>query len=392
MNKGLLPLIAALTFAACATDIPERRGSVVRDSAGIRIVESTSPRWSTTEAWSVDPAPLLDLATSGTGPPHEFYRVRDAIRLPDGVIAVADYTSGEIRFFSSTGEFLRAVGRRGEGPGEFQRLTSVHQFRSDSLIAFDYWARRVTVLSPQREVSRIITLRLPFVRKLHPLDQTSFVATFISPSVLRAEGVEGLVRKPEPVVRFSLTGKVIDTVAFSAGVEEVLLSSGAHSPLFGKLDHLAVYQERIYLGSADQMQIDVLGANGRLERIIRVPDYDLHLSAQELQAERDWRLGEDSSPFVRDYVSSLPDPETKPAYADLLVDTEGFAWAAKFQGRAESNEPQRWNVFDPAGEWLGSVQVPARFTVYEIGRDYVLGLWRDADDVEHVRMYELIKP
>jgi hypothetical protein len=140
------------------------------------------------------------------------------------------------------------------------------------------------------------------------------------------------------------------------------------------------------------MQIDVLGANGRLERIIRVPDYDLHLSAQELQAERDWRLGEDPSPFVRDYVSSLPDPETKPAYADLLVDTEGFAWAAKFQGRAESNEPQRWNVFDPAGEWLGSVQVPARFTVYEIGRDYVLGLWRDADDVEHVRMYELIKP
>jgi hypothetical protein len=35
---------------------------------------------------------------------------------------------------------------------------------------------------------------------------------------------------------------------------------------------------------------------------------------------------------------------------------------------------------------------PARFTPFEIGPDYVLGVWRDADDVEHVQMYELVKP
>jgi hypothetical protein len=28
----------------------------------------------------------------------------------------------------------------------------------------------------------------------------------------------------------------------------------------------------------------------------------------------------------------------------------------------------------------------------DIGNDYELGLWRDADDVEHVRMYRLTKP
>jgi hypothetical protein len=36
--------------------------------------------------------------------------------------------------------------------------------------------------------------------------------------------------------------------------------------------------------------------------------------------------------------------------------------------------------------------MPTGLRVTEIGPDYVLGLWRDADDVEHVRMYELIKP
>ncbi len=35
--------------------------------------------------------------------------------------------------------------------------------------------------------------------------------------------------------------------------------------------------------------------------------------------------------------------------------------------------------------------MPPRFSPLDIGPDFVLGLWRDADDVEHVRMYDLVK-
>ena len=36
--------------------------------------------------------------------------------------------------------------------------------------------------------------------------------------------------------------------------------------------------------------------------------------------------------------------------------------------------------------------LPPRFQPLDIGPDYVLGLWRDADDVEQVRLYGLVKP
>jgi hypothetical protein len=49
-------------------------------------------------------------------------------------------------------------------------------------------------------------------------------------------------------------------------------------------------------------------------------------------------------------------------------------------------------VFDPAGVYLGDVEMPERFRVFQIGADFVLGQWRDEDDVEHVRLYPLIKP
>jgi hypothetical protein len=386
-----------VALSACAGNGPPSFVSG-RDSAGVTIVESTSPRWGAAEGWTFDPEPLLDLTLSGTGEPHEFYRVVGAIRLDDGSIAVADAGSSEVRFFAPTGTFLSSVGREGEGPGEFQRLTSVHRFRGDSLAVFDHWARRVTVISPDWEASRVISLQLPFLWKLRPLGDSRLLTMLSWPSVLVEEGEAGLVRMPVPVVRFSLSGEVIDTVAMAAGSEEVRIATehgfASARPLFGKNSHLVVHQGRFYLGSADQMEYRIFAPDGKLGRIVRVTDYDLALSHDELQAERNAILGENPSARRRRHVDALPVPRTKPAYSELLVDTEGCVWAAEHIGEMRGFlgiEPKKWEVFSADGEWLGSVRSPPRFTMFEIGTDYVLGNFRDDLDVEHVQVLRLVR-
>ncbi len=49
-------------------------------------------------------------------------------------------------------------------------------------------------------------------------------------------------------------------------------------------------------------------------------------------------------------------------------------------------------VFGGEGIWLGTVVLPDRFDLYDIGDDYVLGRWQDDLDVVHVQLYELVKP
>jgi hypothetical protein len=395
MRRFSTAVLVCAALAACGKERPSSYVSE-RDSAGITIVESTAPRWGTVARWSVDSEPLVDLSTSGTGEAHEFYRVVDAIRLSDGSIAVANAGSSEVRFYSSKGVFIKSVGREGEGPGEFQRLSSIDRFRGDSLEVFDYSARRVTVLSPEWEVSRVISLQLQFLWKLWPLDDTTLLSMLVWPSVLVEEGDEGLVRMPVPVVRFSLTGAVIDTVAMAAGYEELRIRGedgfSAARPLFGKNSHLAVHGGRFYLGSADQMQYRIFAPDGTLERIVRVPDYDLTLAHDDLQAERDAILGDDPSPSLRSYFDDLPVPDKKPAYSELLVDARGCVWAAEHVGELTgwlAMDPRKWEVFSTDGEWLGSVLSPRRFTVFEIGDDYVLGVFRDDLDVEHVQLLRL---
>ena len=48
-----------------------------------------------------------------------------------------------------------------------------------------------------------------------------------------------------------------------------------------------------------------------------------------------------------------------------------------------------WHVFDPTGEWLGSLHPPNGLRVLQVGRDYVLGWYRDELDVQHVVVYPL---
>ena len=108
----------AVTLAIVQACSPgtEQTGVVRRDSAGVAIIESNTPRWSEGRGWTVDPTPTLDLSTSGTGLDHEFFRVSDARFLPEGHIVVANAGTDEIRLYSSAGSLIQSVGREGEGP------------------------------------------------------------------------------------------------------------------------------------------------------------------------------------------------------------------------------------------------------------------------------------
>lgn len=382
--------LLAAAFACGGREAP--LSFTVRDSAGVRIAESAGPRPGGTAAWSIDPTPILDLATSGAGPPHEFYRVRDATRFADGGIVVADYASRQVRSFASTGRFLGSVGREGEGPGDFQRIRSVHRLPGDSVAVFDPWLRRITIFDRNRELGRIVSL---FDDDLRPrwlgiLDDTTLVtAVAVFTELIE---VSGLVRERIRLVTLSHDGKTRDTLATVPGFESFEAPGISARALFHKDVHLATHGGRLYVGTADSMEYRVMTPDGATEHVVRVPGFDLQLTPEHVQDERDaikasWPRS--PPPRVVQIEEALPHPATRPAYQDLLVDAEGFVWVAEHHGFKERDDPTDWRLFSPDGEWLGSIRLPGRFTVFEIGPDYILGVQIDDMDVEHVQVLAL---
>ncbi len=129
-------------------------------------------------------------------------------------------------------------------------------------------------------------------------------------------------------------------------------------------------------------------------RILRIPGYPLDLSDAQAAAERDARLEAfrpGSTSVFRLLVEDLPIPTTRPAYAEMLVDPSGAVWLKLYRGASEQDQPQEWLVLDADGTWLGTVEVPPRFTVMHITMEAVLGVWQDELDVEHPQVLRLTR-
>lgn len=384
------PVLIAL-FTACSPsgDLPPL--SVQRDSAGIAIIESFAPAWGDSARWRVDAEPLLDLAESGTGDAHYFNSVREVKRLPDGGIVVANRGSHEIRKFSADGEFVGSAGGSGEGPGEFTNLQQI-ELAGDSLLGLD-WDGRMAIFG--RDLGLVRTMWPdPEVSEVRYLNDGIMVAEILVPE----HGTLGLARWPSVLVLFDLEGVAVDTIGWTPGFEEYATDILSAAPLFRKSSVLDSHGDRIFVGSSDHMQIEELNTSGDTVRILRIPDYPLALTAEQVRAERDASLdiplppGVSSlPPYYVDAVGDMPSPETRPAYAGMLVDATGAIWLQPFRGMSEGGGPEAWLVLGPDGNWLGSVEIPEDFWVTDIGADEILGIWTDELDVQHLQVRHLAR-
>jgi hypothetical protein len=74
----------------------------------------------------------------------------------------------------------------------------------------------------------------------------------------------------------------------------------------------------------------------------------------------------------------------------MLVDALGNLWVS--DARVSSEDQQNWTVFDRNGRLLGTVSMPPELVVSEIGADYVIGHQMDDLEIQHVLVYQLLKP
>jgi len=97
-------------------------------------------------------AVLSDSADPGTLPDYNLF----VERFSTGHLLVAAATRDRVIVYDEAGNYIRSVGRVGDGPGEYSRITSVIVGPGDSVFIHDAMAGRVTVLGPDLEYARAI--------------------------------------------------------------------------------------------------------------------------------------------------------------------------------------------------------------------------------------------
>ena len=379
---------------------------VVRDSAGIRIVENEWPEGGPATVWRAEDVPIVRIGELAGVPEYLLHRVDDVLRLEDGRIVIVNART-ELRFYDPGGEHLLTVGGQGEGPGEFLWISGLALAR-DTLFVYDGHQYRVsffdtegTYLGGNSDFTGLIGMTYGPLKLSAAPSGGRFVFLYSGFSVPRRDPVE-IFWATMPILAVSRDGSHADTLGVM-GMDWVTGNQEVLPPPFGRMTSASASTTRLVTTHGARFEVEQRDVEtGELVRLIRLRRDPPALRASEFKDALKERAAQNakaqigSSPAEviarkQEILESLGERvtpyETKPAWTDLFLDSEGFIWAE------EPPEPgasmRTFTVFDEEGHLIAGAQIPRSLRIRQIGRDFVLGVIRDEMDVEYVQLLRL---
>lgn len=103
--------------------------------------------------WGANPEVKLELVRTIGGLDAEenlsFNNPNDIVRDSHGNLYILDTDNNRIQKLDSEGKFIKTIGRKGQGPGEFQRAQSMDIDKKDNIFVFDSGNARIQIISPE---------------------------------------------------------------------------------------------------------------------------------------------------------------------------------------------------------------------------------------------------
>jgi hypothetical protein len=377
--------------------VPERLGRIT--FAAVTLVLLAQPGRAQPQTWQLTAQPLLILGADDS-PQTEFHRIAGVLRLDNGILAVANGGTNEIRVFSPGGQLLRTIGRSGSGPGEFRNLILLGR-AADTLLIADHINSRITrylidgtLLGTVRILARdprrfLVVGHLPTGRWL--------VETFAAPSIYGPQQVfrdttylglmdadaEGRIRwlGAFPGMTFFRYNPANEDHGQSVGVVPV-----------GPTTTFAIVAGRVLVADTDRPLITVFTEDGSIAREVALALRPVPLTENEVAPLRAARLQEAKGDWMRTYLTTLFSrtlPRTTPLHAGMVASSDQQIWVVPYVIGVRTRNS--FLVLDRSGRPVATVPAPAGFRLYEVGHDYVLGVHTDEDGVERVQLYGLFK-
>jgi hypothetical protein len=382
MNRALWLLgVAGLIHVVCDRGQPSGTWAGTIDTLPGGAIAVSNPAvglWDSASAWHLRED--LRLGAVEGDSLSTFGRIMDVEVDRAGRIYVLDGQAQAIRVFDARGQFVRTIGRKGAGPGEFKDAIGMDWDEHQALWVADQGNARYSLFDTAGTFLR------GYPRPLRILTFEWAGGVTRAGVVYDFAGVGLGKTQRDAAFQYDPTGVYADTTllpefsqpAFdirAAGARAVI--AVPFTPRYRR--HL---DPRGYIWVATQQyRILQLGLGGDTVRIVEKESDPVPVQ----DAERDSAVA-----FVENVISGYKAdasviPHTKPAYERFDVDERGYLWVSPSLPREAAGHV--FQVFDSVGRFLGEVATPVTIPWYVpmvIRDDYVYFTTVDDLGVEYV--------
>ena len=341
----------------------------------------------------------------------------DGVRsLRDGRVIVLDGLELTLSLADPGHGTVQSIGRKGSGPGEYQRPTGIFPWRGDTSALYDIAARRVLLILPDGRPGASFNPRavaggvqtITLLNAPRAFDGRGFMYTAAQPVRRSTSRGEITLAESSAIERWPRGAAKRDTVAWLNLREDPsrrlvpgvgVMWSPSHRA-FQTDDQWTVAPDgRIALVTSAPYRVDFVFADGRMQRglpipyeRIRVTDAHRKQFFRELERpgiavvfkdgqattqltkpapvrEADWNFPEELPPFLQTAISFSPD---------------GYLWVRR---TTEASAPPTWDLINTSGIVTERVELPIGSRIVGFGPGVVYAARVDDDDLQYLQRY-----
>jgi len=321
-----------------------------------------------------------------------FYRARDIQVDMEGNIYVLDSGNHRLQVFDKNGKYLRTIGKRGQGPGEFNTPLCLQlDDETGNIFVADYMSMTIIIFEKE---GKYIDKDIHHAEPLNDfyVDYDGCIwGKFSLPGIdtyhfIKKLSLEGKVEKtfaeiPYPIQRIEISR----TSEGNRGtLSAYMVNTGYEDDLFiSKVDnHTFVY------GHSKKYELVAVDKSGKTLFIIRKEESPIKIT----NSERDRVINQIKEGIMKQghYIPdvSLKFPDYMPYFYSIITDDKGRIYARKNPASREPNTNHEYDVFSKEGLYLYRINVDHYPGVIKDGYIYTR-IVNEETGLEQIKRYRI---
>ena len=356
----LVSLIIAVLSLAYQKQKTGWQGSVVEES-GIKVVKNPAKPMYEKNVFIL--AEELSIGKAGRGEEYIFSRIRSIAVDEKERIYVLDTKEAHVKVFDKNGDYVKTVGRRGQGPGEMSLPFSINITSQNEIMVQDLNNRRIMFYS----------LDGNFIKSL------STAKILIVGSHIDSKGnIIGIVSTRGPEKQIIELKKFDSNLNYLYSLSSFSLASGSSfNPFMPELCWAVSKEDCVMCGYPEKYEIKVYNSEGNvIKRVVK--DYKPVKITQEEIEETKKRL---PGPMKLDI------PQYHSAYRDFTIDEENRIFVQTWE-KAGNEEGYYYDVFDSEGKYITKIPLKYPPQVWKKNRLYTIE--EDEEGFHIVKRYKIM--
>lgn len=310
-------------------------------------------------------------------------------------VYIADHQNTTLHFYNQDGSYNRQIGREGEGPGEYRRISAM---RTDNryLHLMDSNLQRITIFDIETfNLIGDVSINLdagqnngprPYPASFSVMDDEHYLVHFGTGYYAGSPEEEDESRRIEGRMLNRHTGTYGADVIYSFKESEALVhrEGGSMMVMGVPYKHTSVVQYHnggIIHGYSDHILLKFFDHEGQYKRAVYYPHPEVSLKRNEIL-----EIYANHAEETRNMVRRDNMPDVWPAFDFFWVDDTGRIWVKTF---TEDLDQSEYLVLDNSGELLARFNWPRNSFVQKIKNGHLYALEEDEDGMRRIVKYEI---